>query len=140
MAAEYFRSGADKVSIGSDAVLIVEERTENRAQATGRAPIETFRAGLRQPGRGHLHRPAPGVRGRTPGGAPAPVIETAVPGPNGERYCWYQCTIKGGREGRDMDAVTLAKVCEALGAGEILLNCIDRDGTNAGFDLELIRR
>jgi glutamine amidotransferase/cyclase len=25
-----------------------------------------------------------------------------------------------------------------LGAGEILLNCIDRDGTNAGFDLELI--
>ena len=37
-----------------------------------------------------------------------------------------------------MDAVTLAQVCEKLGAGEILLNCIDRDGTNAGFDLELI--
>lgn len=33
----------------------------------------------------------------------------------------------------------MAKVCEQLGAGEILLNCIDRDGTNAGFDLELIR-
>ncbi|MBW2412656.1 MAG: imidazole glycerol phosphate synthase HisHF, partial [Deltaproteobacteria bacterium] len=53
-------------------------------------------------------------------------------------YCWYQCTIKGGREGRDLDAVTLARICEELGAGEILLNCIDRDGTNAGFDLELI--
>ncbi len=37
-----------------------------------------------------------------------------------------------------MDAVTLAKACEELGAGEILLNCIDRDGTNSGFDLELI--
>jgi glutamine amidotransferase/cyclase len=37
-----------------------------------------------------------------------------------------------------LDAVTLASVCEQLGAGEILLNCIDRDGTNAGFDLELI--
>lgn len=37
-----------------------------------------------------------------------------------------------------MDAVTLAQVCETLGAGEILLNCIDRDGTNSGFDLELI--
>ena len=69
----------------------------------------------------------------------SPVIETAIPGPNGEKYCWYQCTVKGGREGRDMDAVTLATVCEKLGAGEILLNCIDRDGTNAGFDLELIR-
>jgi glutamine amidotransferase/cyclase len=35
--------------------------------------------------------------------------------------------------------VTLARVCEQLGAGEILLNSIDRDGTGAGFDLELIQ-
>ncbi len=34
--------------------------------------------------------------------------------------------------------VQLVKVCERLGAGEILLNCIDKDGTNSGFDLELI--
>jgi imidazole glycerol-phosphate synthase len=66
------------------------------------------------------------------------VIDTGLPGPGGERFCWYQCTINGGREGRDLDAVTLARTCENLGAGEILLNCIDRDGTNAGFDLELI--
>jgi len=38
-----------------------------------------------------------------------------------------------------VDAVTLARVCERLGAGEILLNCIDRDGTHDGFDLELIQ-
>ena len=37
-----------------------------------------------------------------------------------------------------MDAVTLAQVCEKLGAGEILLNCIDKDGTNSGYDIELI--
>ncbi|MGV1099918.1 HisA/HisF-related TIM barrel protein [Thiovibrio sp. JS02] len=54
--------------------------------------------------------------------------------------CWYQCTVKGGREGRDVDALELAKACEELGAGEILLNCIDKDGTNSGFDLELIRQ
>jgi glutamine amidotransferase/cyclase len=65
-------------------------------------------------------------------------VRTAVPGPNGEEYCWFQCTVKGGREGRDVDAVELAQVCEALGAGEILLNSIDRDGTGAGFDLELV--
>ena len=34
--------------------------------------------------------------------------------------------------------MTLAQVCEKLGAGEILLNCIDRDGTKRGFDIELI--
>jgi glutamine amidotransferase/cyclase len=37
-----------------------------------------------------------------------------------------------------VDAVELARTCESLGAGEILLNSIDRDGTGAGFDLELI--
>jgi Histidine biosynthesis protein len=54
-----------------------------------------------------------------------------VTGPNGEEYCWWQCTVKGGREGRDIDAITLAQGVEALGAGEIMLNCIDRDGTNS---------
>jgi glutamine amidotransferase/cyclase len=66
------------------------------------------------------------------------VIKTNNKGPDGEGYCWYQCTINGGREGRDLDAITLAQVCEKLGAGEILLNCIDRDGTNSGYDIELI--
>ena len=54
------------------------------------------------------------------------------------RTCWYQCTVKGGREGRDVDALQLAQTTEKLGAGEILLNCIDKDGTNSGFDIELI--
>ena len=47
--------------------------------------------------------------------------------------------MKGGREGRNIDAKQLAQVCEKLGAGEILLNCIDRDGTNSGFDIELVK-
>lgn len=36
--------------------------------------------------------------------------------------------MKGGREGRDIGAVELAVAVEGLGAGEILLNCIDNDG------------
>ncbi len=67
------------------------------------------------------------------------TVGTRTPGPKGERYCWFQCTVKGGREGRDLDAVELARACEDLGAGEVLLNSIDRDGTGLGFDLELIR-
>jgi glutamine amidotransferase/cyclase len=136
VAAEYFRSGADKVSIGSDAVLIAEEYVRT-GRNSGRSAIEEIsRVYGNQavvisidPRRVYLKSPQ-GVRHQ--------VIRTAVPGPNGERYCWYQCTVKGGREGRDLDAITLAQVCEKLGAGEILLNCIDRDGTNLGFDIELI--
>ncbi len=137
VASRYFRSGADKVSIGSDAVLIAEEYLKTKKK-TGKSSIEQIsrvygnqavvvsidprRIYVASPDKAKQHH----------------VIKTRFPGPNNEGYCWYQCTIRGGREGRNMDAVTLAMACEELGAGEILLNCIDRDGTNSGFDLELI--
>src|SRR5205814_5270727 len=38
-----------------------------------------------------------------------------------------------------LDAVEWCRRAEKLGAGEILLTSVDRDGTNAGFDLELLR-
>lgn len=38
--------------------------------------------------------------------------------------------VNGGREGRPIGAYELAKAVEELGAGEILLNCIDCDGEN----------
>lgn len=63
-----------------------------------------------------------------PAACPQETVESASTGPNGERYCWWQCTVKGGREGRPLGAVELARAVEALGAGEILLNCIDCDG------------
>ncbi len=136
VAAEYFRSGADKISIGSDAVLIVMEFLKS-GKATGRSSIEQIaRVYGNQavvisvdPRRVYVHAPED---------TPHKTIKTEIPGPNGEEYCWYQCTIKGGREGCELDAITLAQVCEKLGAGEILLNCIDKDGTNSGFDIELI--
>jgi cyclase len=51
----------------------------------------------------------------------------------------WQCYIKGGRENTGVDALWWAKQVEKLGAGEILLNSIDQDGTQAGYDLELTR-
>ncbi|CAM9482093.1 unnamed protein product [Laminaria digitata] len=57
----------------------------------------------------------------------------------GQRHCWYQCTVKGGREGKNIDAMSLAKCCEKLGAGEILLNCVDMDGQKDGFDFGLVK-
>jgi imidazole glycerol-phosphate synthase len=136
VASRYFRSGADKVSIGSDAVLIAEKVVQS-GQATGLSSIEQI-ARVYGNQAVVISIDPRRVYVSSPDAVPHQVIETTIPGPGGERYCWYQCTIKGGREGRDLDAVTLARVCEQLGAGEILLNCIDHDGTNLGFDLELI--
>jgi imidazole glycerol-phosphate synthase subunit HisF len=50
----------------------------------------------------------------------------------------FEVTTHGGRVGTGIDAVAwAAQACE-LGAGEILLNSMDADGTRAGFDTELI--
>ena len=46
----------------------------------------------------------------------------------------------GGRKETEWDAVEWAKRAESLGAGEILLTSMDRDGTHEGYDLELTRR
>ncbi|MDX6206041.1 MAG: imidazole glycerol-phosphate synthase subunit HisF, partial [Frankiales bacterium] len=46
----------------------------------------------------------------------------------------------GGRKGTGIDAVEWAHRGAELGAGEILLNSMDADGTRDGFDLELIRK
>jgi cyclase len=45
----------------------------------------------------------------------------------------------GGRQNTGLDAVAWAQRMEALGAGEILLTSMDRDGTGKGFDLDLLR-
>ena len=51
----------------------------------------------------------------------------------------FEVTTHGGRESAGLDAVAWAQQATALGAGEILLNAMDADGTTDGFDLELIR-
>ena len=48
--------------------------------------------------------------------------------------------IKGGRENTGLDAIKWAKKVAELGAGEILLTSMDKDGTKSGFDIELIRK
>ena len=52
----------------------------------------------------------------------------------------YEVYVRGGREPTGLDAVEWAKKAVELGAGEILLTSIDRDGTKLGYDTELITR
>jgi len=51
----------------------------------------------------------------------------------------FEVTTHGGRKSAGLDAIAWAVQAAELGAGEILLNAMDADGTTAGFDLELIR-
>ena len=52
----------------------------------------------------------------------------------------YEITTRGFREFTGMDAVEWARRAADLGAGEIVVNSVDADGTRAGFELELTRR
>jgi imidazole glycerol-phosphate synthase subunit HisF len=51
----------------------------------------------------------------------------------------FEVTTHGGRRGTGMDAVEWAHRAAELGAGEILLNSMDADGTKDGYDTEMIR-
>ena len=52
----------------------------------------------------------------------------------------YEVVIYGGRKGTGKDAVEWAKQGEKLGAGEILLTSMERDGTKLGFDLPITKK
>ncbi|CAF2150134.1 unnamed protein product [Brassica rapa] len=156
VAAEYFRSGADKISIGSDAVYAAEEFIKSGVK-TGKSSLEQIsRVYGKQavvvsidPRRVYVNHPDDVpykvIRVTNPG---MPVFSPLFSllchglnehGPNGEEHAWYQCTVSGGREGRPIGAYELAKAVEELGAGEILLNCIDCDGQGKGFDTDLVK-
>ncbi len=51
----------------------------------------------------------------------------------------FEVTTHGGRTSAGLDAVEWARTAAEMGAGEILLNSMDADGTKNGFDLEMIR-
>ncbi|KAL9270686.1 Imidazole glycerol phosphate synthase hisHF, chloroplastic-like protein [Drosera capensis] len=137
VASEYFRSGADKISIGSDAVFAAEAYLRTGVK-TGKTSLEqiSYVYGSQavvvsiDPRRVYV---------KDPDDVTYKCIKVSNPGPDGEEYAWYQCTVKGGRVGRPIGAYELAKAVEELGAGEILLNCIDCDGQGGGFDVELVK-
>jgi len=134
----YFESGADKVSIGSDAVSAAEEYYASGKRLSGKTAIEQISKAYGaqavvvsvDPKRVFVGSKADTTHH---------TLETAFPDSEGRKFVWYACTVKGGREQRDLDVKQLVQAVEAMGAGEILLNAIDRDGSNRGFDLELIR-
>ena len=53
--------------------------------------------------------------------------------------CWFECTVKGGREGTGVDVIEWAAEAEERGAGELFVNSIDQDGTKEGYDIPLTK-
>ncbi|EJD04086.1 imidazoleglycerol phosphate synthase [Fomitiporia mediterranea MF3/22] len=138
VAGEYFRAGADKVSIGSEAVYAVENLLKN-GKIDGTSAIETIADAYgRQAVVVSIDPKRVYVDPNTYDGSHKGELVLGE-GDEKDQAWWYQCTVSGGRQARDISAVQLAKGAEMLGAGEILLNSIDRDGTGRGFDLDLIR-
>ncbi|KAJ3779146.1 hypothetical protein FB446DRAFT_630541 [Lentinula raphanica] len=144
VASEYFRAGADKVSIGSDAVYAAEKLlASGQNHGDGTSSIETIaHAYGRQavvvsidPRRVFVDASTYDGphKGELVHGSPDSEIEND----RGKSW-WYACTVFGGRETRSISVCQLARAAEVLGAGEILVNSIDRDGTGLGFDLDLL--
>jgi len=147
VASAYFRAGADKVSLGSEAVIAVEKLRENGWEGDGTSAIESI---------AHVYGRQAVVVSADPRRVfvdpetyQGPYADEIIRGSEAvaaslseeerDKAWWYQCTVKGGREARPLSICELARGIEILGAGEFLLNCIDRDGSARGYDLDLIR-
>ncbi len=107
------RAGADKVSLNTAAIARPELLGEAARQFGSQCVVLSVDARRTKPGA------AATSQGVTPSG--------------------FEVTTHGGRTGTGIDAVDWARRGTELGAGEILLNSMDADGTEGGFDLELIR-
>ena len=111
---DVLRAGADKVSLNTAAVADPGLIGRCAARFGSQAVVVAIDA-----------------RRRSGGGAVAA-------GPAGPTPAW-EVVVKGGREATNLEAVAWAERAVALGAGELLVTSIDRDGTGQGFDTDLLR-
>jgi imidazole glycerol-phosphate synthase subunit HisF len=68
------------------------------------------------------------------------VITLSIDAKKGSSESGYVITTHGGKKTLELDAIKWIQQAVELGAGEILLNSIDADGTKNGFDLEMLRK
>ena len=112
---ETLRAGADKVSINTAALERPELITEGAAAFGSQCIVISVDARRRYDDEGEHYVDVDGEQ------------------------CWFECTIKGGREGTGRDVVSWAIEAEERGAGELFVNSIDTDGTKDGYDIPLTK-
>jgi len=112
---ETLRAGADKVSINTAAIERPELIGEGAAAFGSQCIVISVDARRRYDEQGEYYEQVDG------------------------ESCWFECTVKGGREGTGVDVVEWAGEAEERGAGELFVNSIDADGTKEGYDIPLTR-
>ncbi|SIQ92057.1 cyclase [Haladaptatus litoreus] len=112
---ETLRAGADKVSINTAALERPELVTEGATAFGSQCIVISVDARRRFDEQGEHYEQVDG------------------------ESCWFECTVKGGREGTDIDVVEWAKEAQSRGAGELFVNSIDADGTKDGYDVPLTK-
>ncbi|NIB99290.1 imidazole glycerol phosphate synthase subunit HisF [Halobacterium sp. R2-5] len=110
---ETLRAGADKVSINTGAIERPELITEGARAFGNQCIVISVDARRRFDEDGEHYEQVDG------------------------ESCWFEATVKGGREGTGIDVVEWAAEAERRGAGELFVNSIDADGTKDGYDLPL---
>ena len=135
IASAYFKAGADKVSIGSDAVKSVLKYLEKGISECGISDISKAYGNQAvvvsiDPKR-HFIKETEITKIENLGFTVLTFTD--------KRPCYYAATIHGGRSVSPLCAIQLAKYSQILGAGELLVNCIDEDGKGNGFDLVLLK-
>lgn len=110
---ETLRAGADKVSINTGALKRPELITEGAAAFGSQCIVISVDARRRFDSEGEHYAQIDG------------------------ESCWFECTVKGGREGTGTDVIEWAVEAEERGAGELFVNSIDADGTKDGYDIPL---
>ena len=126
-------SGADKVGINTGAINNPPIITEMMG-LFGRQCIVVAIDAKRNYGE-------PADRGRSGGyaGAEDPPVMLEEEEGSGRRF-WFEVHTYGGKKGTGVDAIRWARRAQGLGAGEILLTSMDRDGTKDGYDHVLTKR
>jgi imidazole glycerol-phosphate synthase subunit HisF len=117
------RAGADKVTVNTAAVERPELITELSGEFGAQAVVLAIDAQLQS------SRPTYTSLEASPG-VPPSDFEGGFP-------TRWDVRIRGGRDSARLDALTWAQRAVELGAGEILLTSMDRDGTQSGFDVAL---
>ncbi len=134
---DLLNAGADKVSINTTAV----NRPEFVKEAAERFGSQCIVVAI------DAKRKVQGPKSKVQGVEEARDLrlETSLPSPQASSLkpqassLTWEVFIHGGRTPTGLDAIEWAKRMESYGAGEILLTSMDRDGTKAGYDIELTR-
>jgi cyclase len=120
------RAGADKITINTAAVERAELITELSQEFGAQAVVLAIDAKL-----GCRSEAAPGCPANEDSPRRSPTVDGSRENP------YWDVRIRGGRDSARLDARLWAQHGVDLGAGEILLTSMDRDGTQSGFDIAL---